>query len=437
MVSRYRLENQCGEGFRVPAENRRNENVKVMARRVVITGVGIWSCIGTDVEKVRQSLYEGRSGIGIQQERLTYGYRSGLTGIVEAPVITKQMVDRHTRAGMSEPAQYAYMASRQAFAQSGIDEEYMKGNEIGCIFGNDSTAKPVIESAKTMEEQKDSAMLGYGLVFQSMNSTVTMNLSTIFHLCGVNFTVSAACSSGSHSIGLGYMMIKQGLQEMVLCGGAQETNYYSMLSFDALGAFSTRMAEPTKASRPFDRDRDGLVPSGGAAALVLEDYEHAVKRGAPILAEVVGYGFSSNGGGISTPSDKGSEIAMRRAVKDAGVKLDDIDYINAHATSTKQGDMYEAMALGRMFEGQRALISSTKSMTGHECWMAGASELVYSIIMMQNNFVAPNINLENRDEYSEKINLTEKTVDMEVNTVLSNSFGFGGTNSALIIRKVK
>ena len=209
-----------------------------------------------------------------------------------------------------------------------------------------------------------------------------------------------------------------------------------MASFDALSAFSVRMDEPTKASRPFDRNRDGLIPSGGAAALVLEDYDHALARGAHILAEVTGYGFSSNGGGISEPSDEGSVIAMTRALQDAGISVDDIDYINAHATSTRQGDMYEAIALNRMFNGKRALISSTKSMTGHECWMAGASEIVYSLIMMQNNFVAPNINLENPDEYSEKLNLTAKTVDMEVNTVLSNSFGFGGTNSALVIRKI-
>ena len=403
-------------------------------RRVVITGMGIWSCLGTDIETVRQSLYEGKSGIGLKSERLEYGYRSGLTGIVETPVITKQMVDRHTRAGMSEEAQYAYMASRQAFEQAHVSDDYLRENEVGCIFGNDSSAKPVIESSKIMDEKHDSAMLGYGLIFQSMNSTVNMNLSTIFHLRGINFTVSAACASGSHSIGLGYMLICQGLQDMVLCGGAQETNYYSMASFDALNAFSIRMDEPTKASRPFDKDRDGLIPSGGAAALVLEDYDHAVARGATILAEVVGYGFSSNGGGISEPSDNGSVIAMTRALNDAGMTPDDIDYINAHATSTVQGDMYEAIALDRMFRGRRALISSTKSMTGHECWMAGASEIVYSIIMMQNNFVAPNINFENPDEYSEKLNLTTKTVDTEVNTVLSNSFGFGGTNSALVIR---
>lgn len=405
-------------------------------RRVVVTGMGIWSCLGTDRAAVKESLYNGKSGIGLDKDRLTYGYRSGLTGIVETPVITKQMLDRHTRAGMSEEAQYAYMASLQAFEQAQISDEYLRQNEVGCIFGNDTSAKSVIETSKIMEEKHDSAMLGYGLTFQSMNSTVTMNLSTIFHLRGVNFTVSAACASGSHSIGLGYMLIKQGLQDMVLCGGAQETNHYSMSSFDALNAFSVRMDEPTKASRPFDRDRDGLIPSGGAAALMLEEYDHAVARGATILAEVVGYGFSSNGGGISEPSDDGSVIAMTRAVKDAGIELDDIDYINAHATSTPQGDMYEAIALGRMFQGKHALISSTKSMTGHECWMAGASEIVYSILMMQNNFVAPNINFENPDEYSEKLNLATKTFDTEVNVVLSNSFGFGGTNSALVIQKL-
>ncbi|WP_346701124.1 beta-ketoacyl-[acyl-carrier-protein] synthase family protein [Barnesiella sp. An22] len=408
-----------------------------MERRVVITGMGIWSCLGTDIETVKESLYQGKSGIGLDQDRLSYGYRSGLMGIVAKPVITKKDLDRHIRAGMSEEAEYAFMASRQAFDMAQIDSEYLQQNEVGCIFGNDSSAKPVVESARIMDEKHDTEMLGYGLVFQSMNSTVNMNLCTIFHLRGINFTISAACASGSHSIGMGYMLIKQGLQDVVLCGGAQETNYYSMASFDALRAFSVRMDEPAKASRPFDKDRDGLIPSGGAAALVLEEYEHAKARGANILCEVVGYGFSSNGVGISQPSDEGCEIAMSRAMKDAGVTPDDIDYINAHATSTPQGDMYEAKALTRLFEGTHALISSTKSMTGHECWMAGASEIVYSIIMMRNNFVAPNINLEHPDEYAEKLNLAVKTVNTPLDVILSNSFGFGGTNSALVIRAIR
>ncbi|MCR4700691.1 MAG: beta-ketoacyl-[acyl-carrier-protein] synthase family protein [Bacteroidaceae bacterium] len=405
-------------------------------RRVVITGMGIWSCLGYNVEEVRQSLYEGKSGIGLEPERLDYGYQSGLTGIVKLPQL-KGVIDRRLRRGFSEEAEFAFMASKEAFEMANISDEYLLNNEVGCIFGNDSSAKPVIEASKIMDEKRDTELLGQNFIFQAMNSTVNMNMSTVFHLKGVNFSISAACASGSHSIGIGYMLIKQGLQDMILCGGAQEVNYYSMASFDALGAFSKRMDEPTKASRPFDRDRDGLIPSGGAAALVLEEYEHAVARGATILAEVSGYGFSSNGTAvISQPSDEGCVIAMQRAMNDAGISADDVDYINAHATSTHLGDMYEAIALNRLFNGKHALISSTKGMTGHECWMAGASEIVYSTLMMQNSFVAPNINLENRDEYSEPLNLADKTVDTEVNTVLSNSFGFGGTNSALVIKKV-
>ena len=405
-------------------------------RRAVITGMGIWSCLGTSIQEVKDSLYNGKSGVGVEPERLEYGFQSPLTGIVPKPSL-KGVIDRHLRRGLSEEAEYAFMASSQALEMSGIGDEYLDSHEIGCIFGNDSSAKPVIEAERIMQEKKDTELLGQSFIFQAMNSTVNMNISTIFRLKGINFTVSAACASGSHSIGLAYLFIKNGLQDMILCGGAQETNYYSMASFDALGAFSKQADDPAKASRPFDRDRDGLVPSGGAAALVLEEYEHAVARGAHILAEVVGYGFSSNGTVvISQPSAEGCVRAMRRALEDAGLKPADIDYVNAHATGTRQGDAREAEALADLFSGEHALISSTKSMTGHECWMAGASEIVYSLIMMHNDFVAPNINFENGDEFSAKLNIAKKTVDTPVNTVLSNSFGFGGTNSALIIKKL-
>ncbi len=405
-------------------------------RRVVITGMGIWSCLGTSIQEVKDSLYNGKSGVGVEPERLEYGFQSPLTGIVPKPSL-KGVIDRHLRRGLSEEAEYAFMASSQALEMSGIGDEYLDSHEIGCIFGNDSSAKPVIEAERIMQEKKDTELLGQSFIFQAMNSTVNMNISTIFRLKGINFTVSAACASGSHSIGLAYLFIKNGLQDMILCGGAQETNYYSMASFDALGAFSRQADDPAKASRPFDRDRDGLVPSGGAAALVLEEYEHAVARGANILAEVVGYGFSSNGTVvISQPSAEGCVRAMRRALEDAGLKPADIDYVNAHATGTRQGDAREAEALADLFSGEHALISSTKSMTGHECWMAGASEIVYSLIMMHNDFVAPNINFENGDEFSARLNIAKKTVDTPVNTVLSNSFGFGGTNSALIIKKL-
>ncbi len=406
-----------------------------MERRVVVTGMGIWSCIGTNKEEVAASLHEGKSGIGEEPVRLEYGYQSDLTGVVPQPQL-KGILSRRLRVGLSEEAEYAYMAAKEAFEQAGMDEDYLKQHEVGCIFGNDSSAKPVIEASKVMDEKHDTQLLGSGFIFQAMNSTVNMNLSSIFHLRGINFTVSSACASGSHSIGLGYLLVKQGLQDRILVGGAQETNYYSMASFDALNAFSKRMGDPTKASRPFDRDRDGLIPSGGAAALVLEDYDSAMKRGAPIVAEVCGYGFSSNGGGISEPSDDGSVIAMQRAMKDAGMEADDIDYVNAHATSTRQGDMFEAIALDSIFRGKHAWISSTKGMTGHECWMAGASEAVYCILMMKNHFIAPNVNFEHPDEYSEPLHLATNTIEMEVNAVLSNSFGFGGTNSALVLKNL-
>ena len=390
-------------------------------RRVVITGIGIWSCLGKNKEEVATSLREGRSGIGIQPERTEYGYRSPLTGIVEKPQL-KGILDRKLRMYLAEEGEYAYMATLEAFKQAGL-------------FGNDSSAKAVIDSHETILEKKDTTLVGSSAIFQSMNSTVTMNLSTIFHLKGINMTISAACASGSHSIGLGALLIRNGLQDMVLCGGAQETNYLSMGSFDGISAFSTRIDEPTKASRPFDRDRDGLVPSGGAAALVLEDYDHAIARGATILAEVCGYGFSSNGEShISQPSEDGCYRAMTRAMKEAGVKAEDIDYVNAHATSTPQGDMFEALALKRLFGPTQTPISSTKSMTGHECWMAGASEIVYCILMMQGGFIAPNINFEHPDEYSEGLNIVNTTTAKELKTILSNSFGFGGTNSALVIK---
>ena len=405
-----------------------------MRRRVVITGMGIYSCIGKNLDEVATSLYNGKSGIGVDPMRKEYGYRSPLTGIVEAPVL-KGVLDRRLRVGLAEMGEYAYLATVEAFKNAGIDIDYLGQNEVGIFYGNDSSAKAVIDAHIIVSEKKDTALMGSGAIFQSMNSTVSMNLSTIFKLKGVNMTISAACASGSHSVGLGYLFIQNGMQDMVLCGGAQETNIYSMASFDALSAFSIRADEPAKASRPFDAARDGLVPSGGAASLLLEEYEHAMRRGATILAEVVGYGVSSNGGHISQPSDVGCSIAMERSLADAGLKAADIDYINAHATSTPQGDMYEAIAIDRLFGASRPLVSSTKSMTGHECWMAGASEIVYSLLMMQNSFVAPNINYETPDEYSEKLNIAAETTEKNIDIFLSNSFGFGGTNSALIVKK--
>lgn len=402
--------------------------------RVVITGMGIWSCLGKDLAEVETSLREGKSGIVFDQKRKDMGYRSALTGAVEMPDL-KEKLNRRQRVMMAEECFYAYAAAEQAFAQAGIDMAYLEKNEVGILFGNDSSAKAVMESIDTVRRKNDTTLLGSGAIFQSMNCTVTMNLSTIFKLRGVNFTISGACASGSHSIGMGYLLIKQGLQKMVLCGGAQEVNEYAFGSFDGIGAFSVQEADPSQASKPFDKNRDGLVPSGGAAALVLESLESALERGATILAEVVGYGFSSNGAHISDPDLDGQLRALHMALNMANMKAEAVQYVNAHATATPVGDSIEAQAIDAVFGASRPYVSSTKSMTGHECWMAGASEVVYSMIMMHGGFIAPNINFATPDEDSAKLNIVANAIDHKFDVFLSNSFGFGGTNSALIIKR--
>ena len=403
-------------------------------RRVVITGMGIYSCIGTNIEAVRQSLYEGKSGIVVLPERKEYGYRSALTGYVPNPDL-KQLLGRRERISMGQESEFAYMATSEALTQAAITPNYLRENEVGILYGNDSVAGSVIETNDKIREKRDTTLVGSGAVFKTMNSTVTMNLSTLYGLRGINMSISAACASGSHAVGLAYLLIQSGLQDCIVCGGAQEINKYSMGSFDGLGVFSMREDDPTRASRPFDAARDGLVPSGGAATLVLESYEHAMQRGATPIAEVVGYGFSSNGGHISTPNVEGPARAMERALQNAGLRATDIDYINAHATSTPIGDANEAKAIYQLFGGNTP-VSSTKGLTGHECWMAGASEIVYSVIMMQHNFIAPNLNFETADADSGRLRIIAETTPQRIDIFLSNSFGFGGTNSAIIVRQL-
>lgn len=403
-------------------------------KRVVITGMGIYSVIGKNLTEVKESLYQGKSGIVLDPARKEMGFRSALTGMVERPHL-KGVLDRRMRVGLPVQGEYAYVATLEALHTAGIDQLFLDKHEVGILYGNDSSAVPVVESVDILRNKKDTMMIGSGYIFQSMNSTVSMNLSVIFRLKGVNFTISGACASGSHALGVGFMMIRQGLQDIIICGGAQEINAESTASFDALNAFSTREAEPVKASRPFDRDRDGLVPSGGAATVILESYESAMKRGAPILGELVGYGFSSNGEHISLPNVDGPVRAMQNALRDAGLQPESIDYINAHATSTPAGDSNEARSIDTVFGSCKPLVSSTKSMTGHEMWMGGASEVIYSTLMMNHSFIAPNINLENTDEYTSLLNIVTRTEHREIRSFLSNSFGFGGTNSSLIVRK--
>lgn len=404
-------------------------------RRVVITGMGIYSCLGQNIEDVCQSLYEGKSGIIIDEARREMGFRSCLTGYVPMPNL-KETLNRHERALMPEQAMYAYCATRDAFKQAGIDNDYLMKESVGLVYGNDSSAEAVVKSYDRIKMLKDTTLCGVGAIFQSMNSTVTMNLGCLYHLRGINLTLSAACASGSHAIGLGALLIRDGLEDMVVAGGAQEINMYGVASFDGISAFSTREQDPAKASRPFDRDRDGLIPSGGAASLILEEYEHAVKRGAHIIAEVIGYGFSSNGEHISVPNIDGPTRSLEMAIRQAGISLSEIGYINAHATSTPVGDANEAQAIYRVIGDSGIPVTSTKSQTGHEMWMAGASEVIYSILMMQNGFIAPNLNFENPDEDSARLNIPAERLNKNFDTFLSNSFGFGGTNSSLIIRKL-
>lgn len=398
--------------------------------------MGIYSVIGKDLEEVSTSLKNGRSGIVLDPVRKELGFRSSLTGMVERPQL-KGILDRRLRVGMPVQGEYAYMATLQALQNAGISQDYLDRHEVGILYGNDSSAVPVVESVDILRQKKDTMMIGSGYIFQSMNSTVSMNLSVIFRLKGINFTVSGACASGSHALGIGFLLIRQGLQDMIICGGAQEINPESTASFDALNAFSTKEEEPTKASRPFDRSRDGLVPSGGAASLIIESYESAMKRGATILAEIAGYGFSSNGEHISQPNAEGPARAMSMALKDAGITPRDIGYVNAHATSTPMGDGNEAKAIDSIFGDCKTPVSSTKSMTGHEMWMGGASEVIYSTLMMNEGFIAPNINFENPDEVTACLHIVRHTTPASFDAFLSNSFGFGGTNSALVIKRFR
>ena len=403
-------------------------------RRVVITGMGIYSTIGKNLSEVRDSLFQGKSGIVFDPERKKMGFRSALTGRIDKPDL-KGRLHRRLRVGLGEEGEYAYIATEEALDNALLDREFLEKNEVGILYGNDSTAKSVVASFDLLREKKDTTMLGSGSIFQSMNSTISMNLSVIYKLKGINFTVSGACASGSHALGMAYFLIQQGLQDLIICGGGQEISLESMGSFDGLSAFSMREQEPTKASRPFDINRDGLVPSGGAATVILEDYESAKKRGAPILAEMIGYGFSSNGDHISQPNVEGPARSLQRAIRNAGIKAREINYINAHATSTPIGDLNEAKALNQVLGDYHIPVSSTKSMTGHEMWMGGASEIIYSLLMMQHSFIAPNINFEKPDEASAKLNIICETMSKKINIFLSNSFGFGGTNSTIIVKR--
>lgn len=337
---------------------------------------------------------------------------------------------------MCEPAIYSCAAASDAVKNSGLNDNVIKSDRCGVIFGNDSTIKAGVESIDIAREYKETHYIGSGYIFKSMNSTVTMNLAAYFGTKGANWTISAACASSAHAVGQALMLIRSGLQDVIIAGGAQELNWMGMASFDSLNVFSSCTTSPQTASKPFDINRDGLVPGGGAASLILEDLDHALKREANIYCIIEGYGFSSGlGKNLSEPNAKGSATAIINALNNAGVNPEQIDYINAHATSTPLGDLAEAIAINKVF-GNKTPVSSTKSMTGHECWMSGASEILYSILMAKHNFIAPNVNFEKLSDGCPAVNIIKETKEAVIKRSLSNSFGFGGTNAALVLKYI-
>ncbi len=402
-------------------------------RRAVITGMGAVSSLGLTLDTISRSLREGSSGIGVDPERKRRGFRSALTGQVRG-FDPAAHFDRKARKTMGEAAAYGCASALNAIADAGLDRNGLARPDVGVIFGNDTTCVSAREMFDELTKYGRTNALGSGPIIRVMNSTVTMNLGTLLGVQGACWSLSAACASGLHAIGQAAMLIATGQQEVVICGGAQETGWESMAAFDALGALSTREDDPARASRPFDKSRDGLVPSGGGAALVLESLESARARGARIYAEVLGYSFSCDGGHITNPTGDGAARAMRQALKLASVAPAEVDYVNAHATSTPVGDAVEAKAILEVFGDHPVPVSSTKGLTGHECWMAGASEVVYSLLMMRDGFIAGNAHLTEPDEASAKLSLHKGPLAKRPRTLLKNSFGFGGTNAAVVLR---
>lgn len=401
--------------------------------RVAITGLGIISCLGNDRETVTGALRAGRSGIVLDPERQSLGFRSPLTGAIR-DFDPARHLSKKQRKTMPEFAIWAHAAAIDAVEQARLAPEEIRNEETGLVFGCDSSCIASVEQTQTLRQCGETKSIGSGLVFRSMTSTVTMNLNTLLGTRGACWSIASACSSGGHAVGQAADLIALGRQERMICGGAQEINWESMCSFDGLGAFSARLDDPGAACRPFDAARDGLVPSGGAAALVLERYDLAKARGAAILGEVAGYAFSSDGDHISVPSRDGLLRAMRKALAAGGRQPADIDYLCAHATSTAAGDAAEAANIRAVFGADTPPVSSLKSMTGHELWMSGASQVVYSALMARGGFIAPNINFREPDGGTAGLNIVTATIPRAPEHVLCNSAGFGGTNACLLLR---
>lgn len=404
-------------------------------RRVVVTGLGVVSPIGNNVTEVTDSLREGRSGIVHCEEYAERGFRSHLHG--EPKIDMDDIIDRKLRRFMGDGAAYAYVAMKEAIEDSGLGDDVVTNERTGLVMGSGGPSTSAQTTAVDTAREKSAKRVGPYAVPKAMCSTVSANISTAFHMRGLSYSISSACSTSAHCIGNGAELIQWGKQDVVFAGGAEELHWTLTVLFDAMGALSSKYNDtPERASRPFDVDRDGFVIAGGAGVVVLEELEHAKARGAKIYGEIVGYGATSDGVDMVAPSGEGARRCMEMAT--AGLGNTKVDYINAHGTSTPAGDMTELKAIQEVFGAHMPKISSTKSLTGHSQGATGAHEAIYSLIMMNNNFIAASANVENLDPEAGDADIVSSRIDdADLNCVISNSFGFGGTNATLAFKRLE
>ena len=400
-------------------------------RNVVITGVGIKSCIGNDYAEVLANLQNAQSGIVFNEKYSEMGFRSCVSGSVNIDL--SEHIDRKLLRFMGESAGYAYLATKDALKMAGIDESHLDSPKIGIVAGSGGASTRVMLESGDIAREKGPKRIGPYGVTKSMSSSISAIIATALKLKGINYSISSACATSAHCIGHAADLIKSGQQDVVIAGGSDDEHWSSSCLFDAMGALSSNFnSTPTIASRPYDSNRDGFVISGGAGMIILEDEEHAKKRGANILAKLSGYFANSDGYDMVAPSGEGASRCMRGAIDDSKIK---IDYINTHGTSTPVGDVAEINAIKTLFNSETPMISSTKSMTGHSLGATGAHEAIYSIMMINENFIAPSINIESLCDDAEGLDIVTETRNISINNVLSNSFGFGGTNASLVISR--
>ena len=400
-------------------------------KNVVVTGMGIVSCIGSNLQEVLSNLREGKSGISKNPTYEEMGFRSHISGSVNIDL--SELIDRKILRFMSEAAGFGYIAAQEAIINASLSLEEMNTSRIGIVAGSGGASPAAQIEASDTARERGPKRIGPYAVTKTMGSTVSAILGTTLKLKGVNYSISSACSTSAHCIGHAAELIQLGKQDIILAGGAEQEHWTSSSMFDAMGALSSQYNDsPEKASRPFDVDRDGFVIAGGSGMLILEEEEHAMKRNAPIIARLEGYCANSDGYDMVSPSGEGAIRCMSEAIEAYG---SDVDYINAHGTSTPVGDLAELAAIKAVFGKTAPVIGSTKSMTGHSLGATGAQEAIYSILMMQENFIAPSINIDNLVEEAEGLNICQSMTEQKLNAVMSNSFGFGGTNASLIFSK--